>query len=558
MDATEYKRIASAVLAGAESRQGMWRWLREHIYPEAIAAAEQSADPISASRRLCFVAADGLLTLAGAFELFITPRTQRWFALASAQKNIRSKNAAYDDWFAQATDIMHADLARSNFHTKLHQVFLDACGLGTGCLFIDMPDGDKLNFVYVPTGTYGVEQDECGRPDTLARVFKLTPHQAAKRWGLESLPENVRAAFEDSAKRYTQQDEYLHLVMPNPDAVYGTSSPLWKSTPETRKYLSVYMSWGGGHESVLERGGYDEFPYFVMRFLPDGTSAYGHAPGQKVMHIIRRAQKLNDVMDTLGEVAAFPRVLMLAEQVGEVDLRAGGKTIIKRTDAGANLPREWATAGRYDVGQDRIDRCEKKIEQAFFKPMLQVVTPVDRPMTATEVVARQKEQMLAFSPCFTCFTADAQYMLLRIFSLLFAAGKFNAISEEGVPSELIAPNADGGEEYELKLPAVNFNGELAQSIQRAQSSGAEAYLNQALTVVQATGDTAMLDILDLSKYGRQLYDTLGAPAACRRSASEVETRQKQREVAAQQAQAAQVQAAQAAANRDNAAAAAQM
>lgn len=50
--------------------------------------------------------------------------------------------------------------------------------------------------------------------------------------------------------------------------------------------------------------------------------------GRLVFPAIQQVQFLNRILDTLGEVAAFPRILELANQIGEVDLRAGGRTVI--------------------------------------------------------------------------------------------------------------------------------------------------------------------------------------------------------------------------------------
>ncbi|QAA42182.1 hypothetical protein C1I94_11740 [Akkermansia muciniphila] len=81
-----------------------------------------------------------------------------------------------------------------------------------------------------------------------------------------------------------------------------------------------------------------EFPYLVTRFLKWGSGPYGLAPGRLVFPAIQQVQFLNRILDTLGEVAAFPRILELANQIGEVDLRAGGRTVITPEAASLHLP----------------------------------------------------------------------------------------------------------------------------------------------------------------------------------------------------------------------------
>ena len=265
-----------------------------------------------------------------------------------------------------------------------------------------------------------------------------------------------------------------------------------------------------------------------------------------------RHENLEKVMDVLGEVAAHPRILTLEKQVGEVDLRAGGRTVVRRADAALGYPREWGTSGRYDIGKDRIDDKEQKIRSAFFEPMLSVFSGVEREMSATEVVARQEEKTIAFVPSFTLLIADLNGLLRRVFSLLFSAGKLGKLNE--APDELVEVDAMSGEMTGVRLPEVSFNSKIAQAIERVQANGSSQYMTHAMEVTQATGDTAMLDIVKLDAYGRMIYETLGAATECLRSDSEVKQLQAAREQAAAQAQQAEMQQMQARAARDSASA----
>ena len=69
-------------------------------------------------------------------------------------------------------------------------------------------------------------------------------------------------------------------------------------------FESVYLSLDD--QVIVEEGGYMEFPYLVTRFLKWGSGPYGLAPGRLVFPAIQQVQFLNRILDTLGEVAAFP------------------------------------------------------------------------------------------------------------------------------------------------------------------------------------------------------------------------------------------------------------
>ena len=346
----DYIRTSEALLEEMRSHSGEWDWLRRHIMPHTQADADQDEHPGAAIRRLhSTVACDSLHILAGAHIMYITPTGQQWFSLKSGKEG-RSR---YDNWFARATEITHKELAKSNFYTIIHQCFIDRCLTGTGCVFCSkLPDG-TLNFKHIPTGTYALAEGRDDIVDTVVRLIKLTPHQAVEQFGAEKLPRRILDAWDDEKRRYTEKHQYLHLVIPRSGAAFGHDLV----NPLKMKWASIYMAWDAD-KTVIQESGYNEFPFLVTRFLKFGESPYGYSPGMNVKEEIKATLKLERVMDVLGEVAAFPRLLTMADQVGEIDMRAGGRTVVKPQAAGMNMPREWATSGRYDIGKDRIQDKE--------------------------------------------------------------------------------------------------------------------------------------------------------------------------------------------------------
>lgn len=519
--AARYIDTAEALLGDMRGYSGDWDWLRKHIMPRTQAGADREERPSPTAKRLhSTVAIKSLRILTGAHIMYITPSNQRWFSLQSGLRG-KEKSSRVDEWFAESTEIMFAELGRSNFYTEIHETFLDRCLTGTGCLFCDtLPDG-RLNFRHIPSGTYAIAEGENGQVNTLVRQFKLTPHQAAEKFGYKKLPESVRKDFDDPRKRFTVRHEFLHLVFPRQNCDFGHDLV----NAKRMKWASVYLAWGA-EKQVIREEGYNEFPFLVTRFLRYGDGPYGYAPGLDVMEEITATLKLERVMDVLAEVAAFPRIIQLAEQVGEVDLRAGGVTTVKAQAAREKLPREWATSGRYDVGKDRIADKEEKIREAFFVDMLMPLANVDRQMTATEINARQEERVLSFSPSLTLFISDCNVLMHRIFSILFRQGKF---PKDDVPAELIVPDMGGSENYEIEIPNVQYLGRISQAIANAQQQGLEYFMQVALNYTQITKDTSMIEYVNPRKFAQFLYERTGAPTSCRRTARELSELDKQKE-----------------------------
>ena len=273
---------------------------------------------------------------------------------------------------------------------------------------------------------------------------------------------------------------------------------------------------------VVEEGGYREMPYMVTRFLKWGESPYGLAPARLVYPDIRQAQFLNRILDMLGEVAAFPRILELANQVGEVDLRAGGRTLISPDSASLGFPREWATQGRYDVGMDRLRTKQEAINRAFFVPMLELWAERKAQMTAAEVYARENERVMQFSPSFTLFTCDFRPLMERVFAQLCRMGKFPK-----PPASVL--KADRRGELSVAEPHVVYQGRIATVLRRVRAEGIERTLQRMQSMLPI--DPQLLDHLDTDKTFRIAARLDGVPEDVLRAEHHVLRMRREREEA---------------------------
>lgn len=476
--------------------------------------------------RHCPQAKAALDVLVSAHSTYISPSGQKWFSLKSRLNQLTpyGKKNKISDWYNKCTEITNNELSDSNFYTTLQEVYTDRCLGGTGACYIGGDETKPLHFVHVPLGSFAIAEDAHGTVNMLVRKFRYTPQQAASQWGLENLPEHVREAYSDLQRRYTEKIEFVHLVRPREDGIKGAQD----IPEEMREYEGIYADTRNYH--VIQREGYFEFPYLVTRFLKGNDSAYGVAPGLGVIPIIRQLMKLERLLDTQAEVATFPRVLQLAGQNRQVDMRAGGITTITPDEASLGYPREWGTQGRYDIGLDRIKAKVEIINQAYYVNMLNAISSVDRQMTATEINARESEKVLAFSPSFTLFIADFRPAMRRIISILYRKG---LLPKEGMPDELFQVDSNGN--ICVMNPNVSYLGKIAQAIERVQRRGIDQALETIIGYTQATGDGSMLQALQPRQIARYVVEASGAPYDILRTDVELE---------AMDAQAAQMQMAQ--------------
>lgn len=489
--------------------EGWWDSLRRYVLPARQDDDSPVADAASLRGLGDTTAVEACQKLASGHMSYITPGHEMWFKWSCTDPDAGDEA---ESWYNKCSEIANAELARSNFYTELHECFLDRVGLGTGSLFCGNTRGGNLLFRHIPCGQFVCAEDDEGTLDTFMREFTLTPHQAEAQFGRKALGPHARAMLESGAEPHTGRLRFLHVVRPR------HTRNRKRDDARNMPFESLYYSLDDN--CVTEESGYREMPYMVTRFLRWGEGPYGLAPARLVYPDIRQAQFLNRILDMLGEVAAFPRILELANQSGEVDLRAGGRTLINPESASLGFPREWATSGRYDIGMDRLRQKQDAINRAFFVPMLELWSERRQQMSAAEVYARENERVMLFSPSFTLFTSDFRPLMERVFALLFRMGRFPQ-----PPSTVLRANARG--EAEVPEPRVVYQGRIAMVMRRIQSEGVERALQRLQSL--AALDPAVVDHVDLDRTFRLSARLDGVPEGILRAESSVKRLRRKRE-----------------------------
>lgn len=497
--------------------EGWWETLRHYVLPTRKQGDYDQAEDTPGTQRLRdTTAVEACQKLASGHMSYMTPSNELWFKWESPRPDAGDEEQS---WYNRCSEIANRELALSNFYTELHECFLDRVGLGTGSLFCGSSRRGRLLFRHIPCGQFVCAEDDEGRIDTYMREFSFTPHQAASQFGEKALGPRARAMLAGGKSPHAGMLRFLHIVRPR------HKRHRQRESAQHMPFESIYYSLDDN--LAVEESGYREMPYMVTRFLKWGEGPYGLAPAQLVYPDIRQAQFLNRILDMLGEVAAFPRILELANQVGEVDLRAGGRTLINPESASLGYPREWATQGRYDVGMDRLRQKQDSINRAFFVPMLELWNERKMQMTASEIYARENERVMLFSPSFTLFACDFQPLMERVFALLFRMGKFPE-----PPTS--AMQADHRGEPTIDEPHVIYQGRIATVMRRLQSEGIERTLHRLQTL--AALQPELTDHVDLDTTFRMAARLDGVPEKMLRPQSQVRRMRRRREAEAARAE----------------------
>ena len=168
---------------------------------------------------------------------------------------------------------------------------------------------------------------------------------------------------------------------------------------------------------------------------------------------------------------------------------------------------------------DRLAQKQDAIRRAYYLPMLELWSGHRGSMTATEVMARENERVLMFSPSFTLFVSDLYSTMTRIFSLLFRMGKFPR-----PPRAVLREGRDGS--IAVGEPRVVYQSKIALVLRRLQSEGMARSLQRLNMMMQAAPDLA--DHVDWDHCFRLSTRVDGAPESMLRPWADVQAMRKER------------------------------
>jgi len=493
----------------------LWDEVAELCMPRKVTGASSGSLPplISSAQLHDSSLRIACLQLANGFSSLVTPREEVWHNL-TPPKGLETSDAAIK-FYRECSEEITYRLDQSNFYTSIQETYLDRASFGTGADFSEWDDEyDNLNFRNLPIGTYYIGQDHRNRVDSVVYEVAYTAQQAATEFGIEQLPEKLQKEVQDPKKN----DSYTFLIM------VEKTKPWEENQDFPFQMVCVHEE----SKKVVSEQGYYEMPAHVTRYLSFGNSPYGFAPTWIALPEAHKLSLLQKQMDVLAEKAANPPILAPASMEGEIGIGALDITYVNDMDPN-RAPREWATSGRYDIGQDRVAEKKKTIQEIMHGDLFRLFAQIDRTMTATEASLREAEKVMQFSPTFSALTSEyLDPKLKRIFGILWRQGKMPQ-----PPEELMS--ILGGDVGSVPLPQVSYSNRISLAIKAKQNSSYAEYMAIQSPLVEQ--DPSILDNLDTDTHFRDGWRNAGLPEdALVKENVVAEKRQARAEAQAQQAQ----------------------
>jgi hypothetical protein len=427
-------------------------------------------------------------TAASGCLAWMTPQESAWFAY-TPPKTLRDDDARR--WMGNASEGGRDTLARSNFYLAAHEYYLDRTGFGTSCIYCEEADDEPTTFQCWPVGTFVISENFRGQVTTVIREFKLTAEQAEEKFGHENLSAKVQKCLDKGGAELLREFVFLHFIMPRKKADREDDGRTLQQRMPIACYYVEYEA-----KYLCRESGYNEMPVMVSRYLEWGTGTggcYGWAPAFSALPEARQVNHLQKMMDAMAEKMAFPPVLAPEELEDEIDPNAAGVTWFSQ-EVATRLPREWMTAGKYDIGKDRVIERQTAINRAFHVDLFQMFASMEKQgqMTAREVAERSAEKLVQFSPTFARLTTEFHNPLLKwLFSTLLSQGAFGPA--EAIPASLGIQDAGG---IFVLPPTIQYSSRIAVALRQLPSIGFWRTLELCQAISAGKGETSVFDNFD--------------------------------------------------------------
>lgn len=419
---------------------------------------------------------------ASAMYAYLTNPASRWFGLAFSDPRIQR---AKKKWMREQEDIVYQVLASSNFYQPVHEIYVDLIVFGLANMYEEEDPKDYVRFYCRDLAESCIAEDASGVVDTNIRKFTLTARQAAEKWGIAKLHEEIQKAV--LSQKQDARFEFLHIVAPR----YARNAA--KQDAKNLPWESVYIDVKARKQ--LSVGGYSEFPFFVPRFIKRDNSPYGYSSSMIALPDIKM---VNNIAYT---------ILKAEEKMVDPPLQGpdDGYILPLDTSPGAlnyhrsELGEHEIFKPLYDTRIHNLDAAvleektrRESIQKAFFTDLFLLM--VNRPkMTATEVVERVDEKMLILSPMLGRLMKEfLQPAIVRTFNILVRNGVIE------IPEEL------AGSAYE-----VQYVSPLARAQKAAETRAIVDYVELIKGLAQAKAE--VLDVVNFDNVAKEVANLEDIP-----------------------------------------------
>lgn len=447
---------------------------------------------------------------------------RRWFLGTLQDTTLRELESA-KAWCFEVESKIREVLKKSNIYQCLGNVYGDEATFGTAALHVEEDPESVIRGYVLPIGSYSLDNSSRLTIDTCFHEERLTVKKMAEQFGLENCSRFVNN--EHKANRLGTEVDVVHAIYPNPDYEPGKIGP---AGMPVRSCWFEATDHTDTKNKFLREGGYHEMPLFTPRWSVTGVDVYGSdCPGEQAIGDAKTLQRLERRGLQAFDKVTNPPVVSSTQMVGQVELGPGGVTIVEGVGVEVK-PLLTIHPGSLDAFERKTDKVERQIDTAYYADLALMMQRIEAgKMTATEVTARQQEQMLLLGEVNERNEEELlRPLLYRVFMILYRRGELPPVPQE--------------------LRGQDLKWDFVSVMSQAQKLLGTANIERLLSLVGNLSAVApeALDKIDFDQAIDEYADALAVTPSVVRSDDEVAAMRQKKAQMAQQAQAQQQLAAQ--------------
>lgn len=451
--------------------------------------------------------------LAGTLHGFLTNPSGYFFGLSTGVPELDNKDAVRK-WIQAVVRKIHDVLNNSNYHTEVHELYIDLVTAGTACMYIEEDEEYFMRFKTLSLREVYIKENSKGIVNCLYRPYKCSASDLVEEFGIEKLHKKVQDSFKSG------KDDMFDCL----HAVYPQSKLAGEGKYDTIfKFVSQYIL--VNEKFVIETKGYREFPFVVPRWSKASGEDYGRGPGERALPSAKTANKMREtVLKGAQKVVDPPLQAPDDGFILQVDTRPAGLSFYRAGSQDRIVP--IFNDSRIDYGFQAIDQERTQIREAFYVDQLKLREGPQ--MTATEVSERTEQSLRFLGPMIGRQTTEClEPKVERAYNILDRRG------------ELPAPPA------ELKGVAlkIQYTSVMAMSQRMSELTSIQRTLTNAAPIMSAQPE--VMDNLDGDNGFKYIAKLCNLPQEFIRDVEDRDKMRKQRAEAQAQAMQAEQDAMQA-------------
>lgn len=492
------------LLSGRRNFESYWQTLHDYYYIESpdVNRTYSSGNELDATHLWDATTLDCADVFASGFMNYLTPPTSKWARLRHRDPVIQQKKevASYLD---DVMDVVNSIINRSNFYDQMFPSYKSSGVYGTSMLFEEEDVVDAARFTNMPLKQVVVEEDARGRVIGYYIDFEYTALQAATRWGIEALSDEMQKEIKENAPPKN------HKFM-----LFIGKREIREIQKSDKKNMPIEACWiDVKGKRVIEESGYNEWPAMIHRFDKRPFIPWGFSPAMKALpfaRILNAAAKTNlrTMMKHTDPAVALPHNAFIAP----FNQNPRAVNYYKKDALDAKGIFTFGNTGDLQAGQLAIEYYAKMVRSMMFNDAFLAFNNITKEMNNPEVMERINEKMTLLGPAVGRYIAEVLSPIIqRTIGIAFRRGML-----PDPPDALIQNPA-----YE-----IDFVGALAQAQRRSE-------LNTLVTGLTMVGNMAqfapdVMDKVDPDKVTDEVWSITGAPVRVLRDDAEIEEIRKHR------------------------------